>query len=149
VLSGFVLPVFGGVLAGFVVREAGGGPRVVVSYSETAVAPAERTHRLTLAGGRDTDIVSEQPERPSLADGLISTAMQEEAEVEARISSVDDEGEVRPLASVEEELIRFALKFYRGQMSQVARKLGIGRSTLYRKLKDYDIDPDDPLKHVA
>ena len=65
------------------------------------------------------------------------------------ISSVDEEGEVRPLASVEEELIRFALKFYGGQMSQVARKLGIGRSTLYRKLKDYDIDPDDPLKHVA
>ena len=53
------------------------------------------------------------------------------------------------LVRVEEELIRFALKFYRGQMSQVARKLGIGRSTLYRKLKDYGIDPDDPLKEAA
>ncbi|HET7412320.1 MAG TPA: sigma-54 dependent transcriptional regulator [Pararhizobium sp.] len=149
VLTPDLFPQIAAQLPGYEVREAGGGPRVEVSYSETAVAPAERTHRLTLAGGRDTDIVSEQPERPSLADGLISTAMQEEAEVEARISSVDDEGEVRPLASVEEELIRFALKFYRGQMSQVARKLGIGRSTLYRKLKDYDIDPDNPLKHVA
>jgi len=48
---------------------------------------------------------------------------------------------------VEEELIRFALRFYRGQMSEVARRLAIGRSTLYRKLKDYGIDPDDPLKH--
>ncbi|MDO9415174.1 sigma-54-dependent transcriptional regulator [Pararhizobium sp.] len=65
------------------------------------------------------------------------------------ISSLDDGGDVRKLAEVEEELIRFALKFYRGQMSQVARKLGIGRSTLYRKLKDYGIDPDDPLRDAA
>jgi len=65
------------------------------------------------------------------------------------IISTDEAGEVRKLADVEEELIRFALKFYRGQMSQVARKLGIGRSTLYRKLKDYGIDPDDPLKEAA
>jgi transcriptional regulator of acetoin/glycerol metabolism len=28
-------------------------------------------------------------------------------------------------------------------MSEVARRLGIGRSTLYRKLKEYGIDPDD------
>ncbi len=65
------------------------------------------------------------------------------------IVSTDEVGDVRKLADVEEELIRFALKFYRGQMSQVARKLGIGRSTLYRKLKDYGIDPDDPLKQAA
>ena len=65
------------------------------------------------------------------------------------IASTDPGGDVRKLAEVEEELIRFALKFYRGQMSQVARKLGIGRSTLYRKLKDYGIDPDDPLKDAA
>ncbi|TIX79735.1 MAG: hypothetical protein E5V27_21370, partial [Mesorhizobium sp.] len=29
-----------------------------------------------------------------------------------------------------------------GQMSEVARRLGIGRSTLYRKLKEYGIDPE-------
>ncbi|HEV7435201.1 MAG TPA: helix-turn-helix domain-containing protein, partial [Pseudorhizobium sp.] len=68
---------------------------------------------------------------------------------ENAIPTVDPFGEVRKLSEVEEELIRFALKFYRGQMSQVARKLGIGRSTLYRKLKDYGIDPDDPLKEAA
>ncbi len=65
------------------------------------------------------------------------------------IVSTNISGDVRKLADVEEELIRFALKFYRGQMSQVARKLGIGRSTLYRKLKDYGIDPDDPQKNAA
>ena len=65
------------------------------------------------------------------------------------IVSTNTSGDVRKLADVEEELIRFALRFYRGQMSQVARKLGIGRSTLYRKLKDYGIDPDDPQKNAA
>jgi DNA-binding NtrC family response regulator len=65
------------------------------------------------------------------------------------IPSLGNDGELRKLADVEEELIRFALKFYHGQMSQVARKLGIGRSTLYRKLKDYDIDPDHPIRDVA
>jgi DNA-binding NtrC family response regulator len=65
------------------------------------------------------------------------------------IASTDESGDVRKIADIEEELIRFALRFYRGQMSQVARKLGIGRSTLYRKLKDYGIDPDDPLREAA
>ena len=65
------------------------------------------------------------------------------------VNAVTPEGEVRRLAEVEEELIRFALSFYRGQMSEVARRLGIGRSTLYRKLKDYAINPDDPDREAA
>jgi DNA-binding NtrC family response regulator len=41
--------------------------------------------------------------------------------------------------------IRFALAHYRGRMTEVARRLGIGRSTLYRKLKDLGIAVgDDP-----
>ena len=45
-------------------------------------------------------------------------------------------GEVRPLEDMENEIIRFAISHYRGQMSEVARRLKIGRSTLYRKLDD-------------
>ena len=71
------------------------------------------------------------------------------SEQDAALSAVTANGEVRPLAEVEEELIRFALSFYGGQMSEVARRLGIGRSTLYRKLKDYAIDPVKPLKTAA
>ena len=40
---------------------------------------------------------------------------------------------------LEREIIRFALGHYRGHMSEISRKLGIGRSTLYRKLKDYGL----------
>jgi DNA-binding NtrC family response regulator len=47
---------------------------------------------------------------------------------------LDGQGEVRPLEELEAEVIRFAIAHYRGQMSEVARRLQIGRSTLYRKL---------------
>jgi DNA-binding NtrC family response regulator len=49
-------------------------------------------------------------------------------------------GEVRPLEEMEAEIIRFAVSHYRGQMSEVARRLKIGRSTLYRKLDEAAAD---------
>ena len=55
---------------------------------------------------------------------------------------VDSAGEVRPLEEIENEVIRFAITRYRGQMSEVARRLRIGRSTLYRKLKDLGLDTE-------
>ncbi len=48
---------------------------------------------------------------------------------------LDPSGDVRPLDEIEAELIRYAIAHYRGQMSEVARRLQIGRSTLYRKLE--------------
>jgi DNA-binding NtrC family response regulator len=57
---------------------------------------------------------------------------------------LDSQGHVRPLEDVEAELIRFAITHYRGQMSEVARRLKIGRSTLYRKLESLGYGgPDD------
>jgi DNA-binding NtrC family response regulator len=55
---------------------------------------------------------------------------------------LDESGDVRKIEDIEAEAIRFALSHYRGQMSQMARKLGIGRSTLYRKMKEIGIDAD-------
>jgi DNA-binding NtrC family response regulator len=54
---------------------------------------------------------------------------------------LDARGHARPLDQLEAEAIKFALSHYHGQMSAVARKLGIGRSTLYRKLKEYGLEP--------
>jgi DNA-binding NtrC family response regulator len=51
------------------------------------------------------------------------------------LALLDAAGEVRPLEELEAELIRYAVTHYRGQMSEVARRLQIGRSTLYRKLE--------------
>ena len=53
---------------------------------------------------------------------------------------LDSKGDVAALADVERELIAFALKHHGGRMSRVARALGIGRSTLYRKLREYGLD---------
>ena len=59
--------------------------------------------------------------------------------VEGQIPGLGVDGEVRPLAEVEAAMIRLALERYAGRMTLVARKLGIGRSTLYRKLKELGI----------
>jgi DNA-binding NtrC family response regulator len=53
---------------------------------------------------------------------------------------LDPTGEIRPLDAIEADLIRFAIEHYGGQMSQVARRLRIGRSTLYRRLKDLGLE---------
>jgi DNA-binding NtrC family response regulator len=52
----------------------------------------------------------------------------------------DDSGDMRRLEDIEGDAIRFAIQHYRGQMSKVARKLSIGRSTLYRKLKELGLE---------
>ncbi|MCA1432153.1 sigma-54-dependent Fis family transcriptional regulator [Bradyrhizobium sp. BRP20] len=52
------------------------------------------------------------------------------------LSMLTATGDVRPLEDMENEIIRFAISHYRGQMSEVARRLKIGRSTLYRKLDE-------------
>ncbi len=49
------------------------------------------------------------------------------------------DGHVRPLEEIERDVISHALNHYEGQMTEIARRLGIGRSTLYRKLNDLNL----------
>jgi DNA-binding NtrC family response regulator len=51
-----------------------------------------------------------------------------------------DDGHVRALDDIESDMIRLAISHYQGRMTEVARRLGIGRSTLYRKLGELGID---------
>ena len=62
------------------------------------------------------------------------------------LAMLTSSGEMRPLEEMESEIIRFAIAHYRGQMSEVARRLRIGRSTLYRKLEHLGLDeqPKEP-----
>jgi DNA-binding NtrC family response regulator len=48
-------------------------------------------------------------------------------------------GDVTPLSDLERDAIAFAIEHHGGRMSRVARALGIGRSTLYRKLHEYGL----------
>ncbi|MEM7528801.1 MAG: sigma-54 dependent transcriptional regulator [Pseudomonadota bacterium] len=57
----------------------------------------------------------------------------------ARDPLVDDDGQIRKLAEIEAEAIQRALTIYHGRMAEVARRLGIGRSTLYRKLEELNL----------
>jgi DNA-binding NtrC family response regulator len=56
------------------------------------------------------------------------------------ITVFDDDGHIRTLEEIEADLIRLAIGHYRGRMTEVAKRLGIGRSTLYRKLGEIGID---------
>ena len=55
---------------------------------------------------------------------------------------ISAEGQVKTLEEIEGEAIRFAIEIYNGRMSEIARRLAIGRSTLYRKMKEHQIDTD-------
>ncbi|CAM5465759.1 DNA-binding NtrC family response regulator [Aquamicrobium terrae] len=96
------------------------------------------------------DLTRVAPEQPAVAlDVPAAAADKEPAAPPARarkgfgmLEALDERGNVRSLAAVELEMIKLAIDHYNGQMSEVARRLGIGRSTLYRKLKEYGIDPE-------
>jgi DNA-binding NtrC family response regulator len=64
-----------------------------------------------------------------------------EEESPDHIDILDPSGHMRPLDEIEGAMIRLAIDRYSGQMSEVARRLGIGRSTLYRKIRDLGLEP--------
>jgi DNA-binding NtrC family response regulator len=55
------------------------------------------------------------------------------------IRALTERGDVRPLDEIEADVIRLALGRYRGRMTEVAKRLGIGRSTLYRKMREFGL----------
>lgn len=58
---------------------------------------------------------------------------------EAGVALYRPDGQMRELSDIEADVIRLAIGHYRGRMTEVARRLGIGRSTLYRKLAELGI----------
>ena len=61
---------------------------------------------------------------------------------EGERSFLDGQGRLKKLKAIEEEAIRFALVHADSCMTRAARNLGIGRSTLYRKLDEFSIGED-------
>jgi len=78
----------------------------------------------------------------SIAASERAGALSEE-EQDAAMQLMDRTDNIRPLEELEAEIIRTAYHHYKGQMSEIARRLGIGRSTLYRKIRDYKIDKEE------
>ncbi|MBO6918869.1 MAG: sigma-54-dependent Fis family transcriptional regulator [Rhizobiaceae bacterium] len=108
---------------------------------------------LDQAEGRLKNLSTAPNLAPDMAD--LQSAIPQDTDLVTKISPTsqtqylnlfNEFGDLRSVAEIEEELIRRAIAYYDGKMSFVARQLGIGRSTLYRKLKEYQIDPDRPLE---
>jgi DNA-binding NtrC family response regulator len=115
-------------------------PQIAAQIAAPAVNPAEEDAEAEepLVQYSDAEISPVAPfsgDHGSTSDTLPSAAL----DVLALLNS---DGEVRPLEALEAEVIRYAITHYRGQMSEVARRLQIGRSTLYRKLEALGLNED-------
>lgn len=102
----------------FVVKPAGAMRLQVALGNAIALAEAAGAHR------RDAVVAL-----PGVGARLPGRA-------EAGYSRLDDDGHVRPIAALEADAIRYACAYYGGRLGEVARRLGIGRSTLYRRVAD-------------
>lgn len=76
---------------------------------------------------------------PQLCDLLGSKSAQPPVQEGIGVMLYTPDGNLRPLEEIEADVIRLAIGHYRGRMTEVARRLGIGRSTLYRKLTELGI----------
>ena len=79
---------------------------------------------------------------PSLAvvEGAAVALPAEAAGPPSPVRILDEKGHLRTLEEIERDLIQLAIEIYAGHMSEVARRLGIGRSTLYRKVREQGLD---------
>ncbi len=69
-----------------------------------------------------------------------ATAPAGEPAIDQPVRILDARGHLRTLEEIERDLIQLAIEVYAGHMSEVARRLGIGRSTLYRKVREQGLD---------
>ena len=84
--------------------------------------------------------ISGGPVVPETAEQILASLPKE-----APVRVLDDRGHLRKLEDIEHDLIELAIQLYSGHMSEVARRLGIGRSTLYRKVREQGIEMDEAV----
>ena len=61
-------------------------------------------------------------------------------------SATSTEMKVQKMDDIEAKAIETAIMQYKGNLTEAAKALGIGRATLYRKVKQYQIDPSQARK---
>ena len=81
-------------------------------------------------------IAGTRPDVSPVADGFERPP----AAPASAVRFLDEDGHLRPLHEIERDVVGYAIDLYSGQMSEVARRLGIGRSTLYRKVREHGFD---------
>jgi DNA-binding NtrC family response regulator len=113
-------------------------------------APYLQPHDFPAVSGLTPPIESGPAEMPALPPAIAEAASLQafiaDLPKEAPVKILDDRGHLRTLEEIERDLIQLAIEIYSGHMSEVARRLGIGRSTLYRKVREQGLDglpPED------
>ncbi|MEO1197685.1 MAG: sigma-54 dependent transcriptional regulator [Pseudomonadota bacterium] len=107
----------------------------VIGQAEPVLADVSPTSAIPVAPSGIQTPLTVVPTDPLAAFSELDTA-----EHDTDITAFSDSGELRTLADIEADMIRLALEHCRGKMTEVARTLGIGRSTLYRKLREIGLD---------
>lgn len=74
------------------------------------------------------------------APSAVAPAGSDAPPVDQPVRILDGRGHLRTLEEIERDLIQLAIEVYAGHMSEVARRLGIGRSTLYRKVREQGLE---------
>ena len=109
-------------------------PQITALIATPAASPAQEPSADVAAQYLDTPEHEPEPAAAPLPDFAPSSPAASTPATLDMLPLFDIEGDVRPLEELEADIIRYAITHYRGQMSEVARRLQIGRSTLYRKL---------------
>ncbi len=81
-----------------------------------------------------------QPDQQQTKHALLNTNPLSESEKQLPFNIHTEEGHLKTLEAIESEIIKYAITTYSGHMSEIARRLGIGRSTLYRKIREHNIE---------
>ena len=100
-----------------------------------ADAPYLQPHDFPAISG----VAAPMPEAAPAAP-VVSPAVDHAPPADQPIRILDDRGHLRTLEEIERDLIQHAIEVYAGHMSEIARRLGIGRSTLYRKVREQGLE---------
>ena len=114
--------------------------RAVVLSEGAELKPADFPQIAALVGLAPEE-VEEPASTPSLALDLEEPELERRADAPALPLFFAD-GRLRTLEAIEADAIRYAIRHLGGQMTEVARRLGIGRSTLYRRIKDLGLEDE-------
>lgn len=77
-------------------------------------------------------------------DGVVLSSGSQAVNGGGKVLNFPGNGHNKKVASmneIESQAIQNAISEYKGNLTEAAKALGIGRATLYRKVKQYNIDP--------
>ncbi len=105
-----------------------------------ADAPYLQPHDFPAISGLAPPAPMAHDEAVEAAPSAEAAAFEAEGHADGPIRVLDHRGHLRTLEEIERDMIQLAIEIYAGHMTEVARRLGIGRSTLYRKVREQGLE---------